>query len=628
VGLRVEVEDHNTILEAARAILISDTNTLNAPCGGKGLCGRCKIRVPSGLVSPPSDAEMRTLSPEDLQAGFRLACQTEVLSSLRVEIPAASLAGRQDLQIEGVEVATDVQPAVKRYNISVRPSSLSHPRSVWAQVLDELETQHRIKGASVDLSLLRNAMPVVSSEQTTTVALCDTKVINAYFSNPAPKPLGLAVDLGTTKIAAFLVDLESGSTLASEAAMNPQIPYGEDVMSRITYCSTDRDHRERMAELVRSCIRDLLDKLVSRIRADPQQVEDSVIVGNTAMHHLFLELPVKQLAGSPYIPAVTSPLQVDARSMGLLMAPGAGIYFPPCIAGFVGGDHVAMILGSRIHETYAPTLGIDIGTNTEIVISTPTRLISCSCASGPAFEGAHVKHGMRAVQGAISEVNWVTEENRFSYRTIGDCRPLGLCGSGIVDAIAGLVKAGILDFRGLLDRHHPDVRTDGDGKNPEYVIVRKDQSGTGEDITITQKDVVAIQLAKAAIRSGTELLLSAAGLTKDDLDKIIIAGAFGTHLNLESALSIGLLPSIPLDKFESVGNAAGTGARLALISRSEREMAERIAEATQYLELTAVPQFSSTFARALSFSVAPATSRSSAEKSGSKNNSVYSKEDG
>ncbi len=602
VGLRIEVEENKSILDAARTILISETNTLNAPCGGKGLCGRCKIRIISGSVSLPSRAETGTLSPDELHTGFRLACQAEILGPVRIQIPAESLSGRQNLQVEGVDIETSVAPAIRRYSVNVTRSTISHPRSVWMQVVDELYTQHGIEGATIDLSLLRSEMPVVRADQVMTVTVRDREIINASYSCPAPKSLGLAVDLGTTKIAGYLVDLESGQTLASEAAMNPQIPYGEDVMSRITYSSAGRDHCERMALLVRSCIRELSQTLVARIGADVRQVEDAVVVGNTAMHHLFLELPARQLAGSPYIPAAPFPMQVSAQALGLTMAPGAAVYFPGAIAGFVGSDHVAMILGSRIHQTDAPTLGIDIGTNTEIVLSTPTQLICCSCASGPAFEGAHVKHGMRAIEGAISEVKWIAAEGRLSYRTIGDAQPLGLCGSGVVDAIAELLKVGVIDFMGILDRDHPGVRVDGERKNAEYVIVPKNQSGTGEDITITQRDVVAIQLAKAAIRSGTELLLSATGLVKDDLAKVIIAGAFGSHLNLESALSIGLLPAVAKDRFENVGNAAGTGARLTLISRSEREMTERIARATRYLELTAEPDFSRTFARALRFS--------------------------
>ncbi len=235
-----------------------------------------------------------------------------------------------------------------------------------------------------------------------------------------------------------------------------------------------------------------------------------------------------------------------------------------------------MILASRIHSTDSPTLGIDIGTNTEIVLSTPTELISCSCASGPAFEGAHIRHGMRAVEGAISEIKWASGRDRLTYATIGDARPLGLCGSGVVDAIAELVRAGIIDDKGLMDREHPGVRLDAEEKNPEFLIVPRGESGTGHEIVITQKDVVAIQLAKAAIRTGMELLLSAAGLNKEDIAQVVVAGAFGSHINIESAITIGMLQDIPAERFHSVGNAAGTGERLALISLSERKMAERI----------------------------------------------------
>jgi len=266
---------------------------------------------------------------------------------------------------------------------------------------------------------------------------------------------------------------------------------------------------------------------------------------------------------------------------------------------------VAMILASRIHTTDSPTLGIDIGTNTEIVLSTPAELISCSCASGPAFEGAHIRHGMRAVDGAISEVKWTPDMNRLTYTTIGGALPLGLCGSGIVDAIAELLRAGIINGMGILDRDHPGVRTGKDGKDPEIPIVPKEESGIDHEIVITQNDVVAIQLAKAAIRAGMEILLSVAGLKKEDIERVHIAGAFGSHINVASAVAIGLLPDLPAERFHSVGNAAGTGARLALISMAERKMAERIAEMTHYVELTAEPLFAGTFARELKFARRP-----------------------
>lgn len=601
IGRRVEAEAGRSILEAARRIVISENSALNAPCGGKGLCGRCAVRLIDGRVSPPSRAETGVLSAAQLAAGFRLACQCVVEGPLRVEIPAESLTGRQELQTEGIKVAAAPAPVLQRLEVRLAPSSLARPFCLWQQALAALENDHGIPGASVDLDLLRATEPAVSHARVLTVSLRGSEVINAFPTSPAPAPLGLAVDLGTTKIAGFLVDLESGATLAAAAAMNPQIPYGEDVMSRLAHCDAQPGNGERLAQLARRCIAGLLRRLLAKRGAESRQVEEAVIVGNTAMHHLLLGLPVGQLARSPFLPAIAAPLEIKARELSLPMAPGARVYCAPCVAGFVGGDHVAMILGSRMHSTTAPTLGIDIGTNTEIVLATPGELISCSCASGPAFEGAHIQHGMRAVDGAISAAAWNEADKRLTWRTIGAAPPLGLCGSGVIDAIAELIQAGVINTLGIIDPRHPAVRPAEAGQGVEILVVPRAESGIGRDITLSQADVGAIQLAKAAIRSGIELLLAAAGLTAQDLAGVRIAGAFGSSLDVQRAIHIGLVPALPPQRFHNVGNAAGSGARLALISRVERTMAERIARATRYLELTSEAAFHATFARCLTF---------------------------
>lgn len=600
IGRRIQANEHKTILEAARMVIISDVDTVKAPCGGKGLCGQCKIRIIHGTISPPTDREQEVLSSEELADGYRLACQARALTSLDVEIPPESLSGRQELQLDGPDFAVAVDPIVRRYSIEVTPSTLAHPLSALQQAVLELEKRHGMEGLTVDIDAVRDQPALVTEPHVLTVTVNDHRIVNAFHSYPPPKPLGLAVDLGTTKIAGFLVDLESGVTVASKAITNPQIPYGEDVVSRLTYCMEREENRDRLALLVRDCIDQLLLKLVSRIGAHVHHVEHAVIVGNTAMHHLFLKLPVEQLGKSPYCPSAACAMEGKARDMGIHMAPGADVYFVPLIAGFVGSDHVAMILGSRIFQRDAVTLGIDVGTNTEIVLATRNELMSCSCASGPAFEGGHVQHGMRAVDGAISEVT-LNNAGSVSYKTIGSAPPLGLCGSGVVDAVAELVRTGIVNRIGVMDRNHPNVRVPAQGNNVEYVIAEAAESGTGHAITVTQKDVVAIQLAKAAIRTGTELLLSANGITPDAVERVVFAGAFGTRVNLKSALAIGLAPALPRDRFRHVGNAAGTGARLALLSRSERKLAETIAQQTRYMELTAVPEFADTFAHALQF---------------------------
>ncbi|AFM28077.1 ASKHA domain-containing protein [Desulfomonile tiedjei] len=601
IGRRVDVQEHMTVLDAARLIVFQDQKIMTAPCGGRGQCGRCRIRLLEGTVNEPTESETKLLSADELNQGVRLACQTEVLGPVKIEIPPESLVGKQNLQLEGLDYEIEVEPASRRYVISTEAPAIHHPVSTWQQIVRELESEHNVENPTIDMELLRQEIPKEHGRQLTTVTLQDREIINRFDVFPAPRSLGLAVDLGTTKIAAFLVDLESGDTIGSEARMNPQIAYGEDLMSRLAYCRESASQSRQMQALVVDSLNKLLANLLSKTGAGIQQVEHAVIVGNSAMHHILVGLPVHALARSPYVPAATLPIEVKSRSLGLNLATGASVYFAPLIAGFVGGDHVAMIAASRIFECEGVTLGLDIGTNTEIVLAVEGRLTSCSCASGPAFEGAHIHHGMRAVEGAVSSTTWSEEEQKLHYRTIADAPALGLCGSGVIDAVASLAEARIVNHMGLFDRSRSEVRIDEKTGHPEYVIVPEEKSGTGHDITLTQKDIVAIQLAKAAISTGTRLLLSEAGLNKDDVDKIIIAGAFGSNINVESAVFLGLLPNVPLERFQNVGNAAGTGARLMLLSTRERQVAEKIAKTVGYLELAAHPKFSQTFAKALEF---------------------------
>jgi uncharacterized 2Fe-2S/4Fe-4S cluster protein (DUF4445 family) len=407
---------------------------------------------------------------------------------------------------------------------------------------------------------------------------------------PGTKWLGLAVDIGTTKIAGYLVDLESGKTLASKGLMNPQISYGEDVISRIVAASKSAENAIKLQSLLVDALSQLATDLCAEIKADPTQIVDAVVVGNTAIHHLFLRLPVKQLGLAPYIPAMRSSIDVKARELGLKIARGAYVHLLPNVAGYVGADHVAMLLATRMSDAKKTTLAIDIGTNTEICLNHRGRMTSVSCASGPAFEGAHIKFGMRAAPGAIEHVRLANDH--LEIQTIGGETPVGICGSGLLDVVAQLRLNNILDRGGRMSSH-PLVRSNNGSS--EFVLAER----TGQDaITISQKDVRELQLAKAAIRLGIQALVIAEGLTENDIEEVIIAGAFGTFIDVKSAITIGMLPSLPLERFEQVGNAAGTGARLALISQTERASAQQIAERDGYIELAAVPNFNRKFAEA------------------------------
>ncbi|RPI81395.1 MAG: DUF4445 domain-containing protein [Chloroflexi bacterium] len=431
---------------------------------------------------------------------------------------------------------------------------------------------------------------------------CTTVIRNNEVTAILPKgtlPLGLAVDVGTTKVAAYLINMDDGSVLTRQGAMNPQVAYGEDVISRIHYAN----HTSGGAKILQSTLIDTLNRLVEEMCAStgnsPGSVVEAVIAGNTAMHHLVAGLPVKQLGFSPYVPAVNESLEVECARIGLKLASGAKVFLPPNIAGFVGADHVAMLLSTGAAESSKNVIALDIGTNTEISLVTKGQITCCSCASGPAFEGAHIKDGMRAAPGAVERV-WIAGED-IRVRTIDDAKPVGICGSGILDAVAELLGAGALDSNGSFRPGHPLVRA-VDGKR-EALLVPAGSSGSGQDITVTRKDINEIQLAKGAIRAGIDVLLEDAGLSADSIDEFIVAGAFGTYLDISSAIKIGMFPSLPLSRFQQVGNAAGAGAVQMLVSKRQREKAASLAVKLNYIELTTNKDFRDIFFRGLLFSI-------------------------
>jgi uncharacterized 2Fe-2S/4Fe-4S cluster protein (DUF4445 family) len=404
----------------------------------------------------------------------------------------------------------------------------------------------------------------------------------------------LAIDLGTTKIAGYLLDLSTGQVLASKGAMNPQIAYGEDVISRITLATGSIKEAGRLRKLAVIAVNQLARDLCAEVGVKAQDIVEAVVVGNTAMHHLLLGLPVEQLALSPYVPAVKGALDIKARDIGLKVSPGGYVHLLPNIAGFVGADHVAMLLATKISQKKGVVLALDIGTNTEVCLSCDSNMTSVSCASGPAFEGAHIKHGMRAADGAIEHMQIVGD--RVNYQTIGGTPPVGICGSGIIDAMAELYLNRVLGDNGRMAADHQRVRT-RQGEL-EFVLVSEEENSGGFAITITQKDIRELQLAKGAIRTGIQVLLDANSRSEEEIKEVIIAGAFGSYIDVASAVTIGMLPSLPLNRFKQVGNAAGTGAKMALISKDARGEAQDIAERVKYIELAATSQFTLTFAQA------------------------------
>lgn len=593
IGRRQTCAIGETVLDVARRAGIAITSL----CGGAGVCGRCQVRVLEGEVSPATAREREVLGDDAVGRGERLACETRVLGDLWVHVAAESLSGAQRLELDGRETAVAPVPPVRAYSVRVPAPSLEDPRADATRLAMALVEQHGVGEATIDIAALRE-LPTSLRDQ----GWCGSAYVRRIgdsaevvrFASQEGAPLGLAVDMGTTKIAAHLVDLSSARVLAIDGRMNPQIALGEDVMSRIAQAMSAPERARELQEMARDSVNGLASDLCQRVGRRAEDIAEVVVVGNTAMHHLFLGLPVAQLGTAPYVPVQCDALDVKARDLGLWFAPGAYVHVLPNIAGFVGADHVAMLLATRIDERPGVVLGLDIGTNTELVLKTRDRLITCSTASGPAFEGAHIRDGMRATSGAIERVR--VKGSEVFWQTVDGAAPLGLCGSGVLDVVAELLATGVLNSRGRMGSH-ARVR-DGQG-GPEFVVVSAADTGHGRDIAITRRDIGAIQLAKGAIRAGIDLLMAEAGVTADDVDQVVLAGAFGTYLSVASVIAIGLLPRVPIDKVEQVGNAAAVGARLALVSLAERERAQRIAKMADYLELTAVPTFAEAFARAM-----------------------------
>lgn len=589
LGRRVEVQAGSSLLEAARQASVG----LVSLCGGSGSCESCIVRVISGDVSEATALEHDVLDPETLAAGFRQSCQTRVYGDVRVDIPHESLGTSQRLQLEAHTPGAQPDPLVLALDITLDPANLQDLQSDSARLRRAL-ARNRIPNAVLRPPLLRDLSDRIRTlNWSMRLAVRGSDIVGIL--PPGSALLGLAADIGTTKLAAYLLDLQSGSVLSKAGAMNPQVSYGEDIINRIAYATTHEDGRATLQSAAIDALNDMIEQCCSEAGVQREQIVDAVVVGNTAMHHLFAGLSVRQLGIAPFVPSVSEALDIEASHLGLSIAPGAYVHLPPNIAGYVGADHVAMLLACEASNTRKNVLALDIGTNTEITLATAGRLLSCSCASGPAFEGAHIRDGMRAAPGAIERVQ--IEEAEIRLQTVGDQPAIGICGSGILDAVAQLLDAGALDRTGRLSANHPLVRR-GD-KLDEVILLNASQSGNARDIAVTRKDINEIQLAKAAIRAGQEVLLRAADLDQDDIEEIIIAGAFGTYLDVRSAIRIGMLPKLPLSRFHQVGNAAGAGAMQILISAQRRHLASQLVERIEYVELTTHPDFKQSYTKAL-----------------------------
>jgi uncharacterized 2Fe-2S/4Fe-4S cluster protein (DUF4445 family) len=590
LGIRLISEEPLTLLEAARQAGIQ----LRSECGGKGTCGKCRIQILAGEFEPPNPFDLKHLTLAQISNHIRQACHTVAHGDARLFIPSESLLQDQVLQTEGNRKEFNPEPAIKVTKIKISPPSLHDLTADLQRVQASLETRG-IPNLRTSLSAIREISRQLRQSNWDVNLVHSLDEILTAFPPDDFIPLGLAVDVGSTKLACYLMDLFSGKTLAAKGIINPQIIFGEDIMSRLSAVLENPENAQSMQREVINAINHATAEMCATLGLAHESITDVCLVGNTAMHHLFLGLPTQALAMSPFIPALTSPLYPHTRSLGLNSMPGARTYAPPVIAGFVGSDHVAFLLASGFGDDQRIRLGIDIGTNTEIALQKGGRIVSVSTASGPAFEGAHIQYGMRAAPGAIEHVT-IDEHNRPHCQVIGNQLALGMCGSGILDAVAELRRSHLMNDHGRLLKDSPAVVTNTEGL-PKFILI---PAGADQrEIGISQKDIDQILLAKGAIRAGIDILLDYLKLKPEQIEDVVIAGAFGSYMNPEHAILIGMLPSLESNRIHAVGNAAGMGACMQLVSTRMRAKALVLAQKIEYLELTIYPNFSMFFAQGI-----------------------------
>lgn len=579
-GLGVRFDHHDaavvarpgeSVLELARRHGIA----IAAVCGGRGICKSCIVRFTRGPVPEPSEADRHFFSADKLARGWRRACQCAPLAECRVRVPARARAEAVRALADAGDIWVEPDPAVVLVDVDLATPSLADNRADAERLLAAIEAEAPGAARGLDIGVARLLPDLARANDWRLRAVLRAGEVIAALPRAA-KPLGLAVDLGTTNIALMLVDLVTGNTLAARGLDNPQKIHGGDVISRLTAARRDPAAREEMRRLVVGSINRGAADLCAARGVTPDAIVDVALAGNTAMHHIFAGLPTDQLGLSPFTAAARALADARARDLDLAVAPGALVHLMPNIAGFVGGDHTAMLLGIRADQEKRTVIAIDIGTNTEISLIHEGRVSCLSCPSGPALEGGNISHGMRAADGAIDKI--AVRAGRVVVTTIGAAPPAGLCGSAVLDALAAFAGAGAVSRRGQIDAASPFVRAE-DG-HPALMIAE----GEDHPITFTQQDVRNVQLAKGAIRAGIEVLLADAGLVADDLDRIVIAGAFGLYIDIDSAVAIGMVPDLPRERFEQIGNAAGMGAKLALVSKALREAGQRLAALSRYIE--------------------------------------------
>ena len=617
-GRRGRFAKNTTVLEAARELGVD----LDSVCGGRGICGRCQIELSEGSfakhgiesrhdhLSSFSRIEADYAREQSLPDNRRLGCSSRLLGDVVIDVPPDSQVHRQVVRKRAEVHDMDINPLVRLCFIEVTEPNMQDPSGDLRRVREAIEFEWGLTDLVIDLTVVEELQTILRlGEWKVTVAVFDGHEVIAIWPGFKDRVMGLAVDVGSTTIAAHICDLASGNVLASSGMMNPQIRFGEDLMSRVSYVMMHPDGVVQMADAVRSAICTLVEQVCLEAEVDAHDILDSTFVGNPVMHHLLLGLSPVELGVAPFALATDESVRLRASELDLSFHPGARAYTLPCIAGHVGADAAAMVLSEAPYLRDEVTLLVDVGTNAEIILGNRSRLLAASSPTGPAFEGAQISCGQRAAPGAIERVriNSETLEPRFKVigselwsdeigfeKSIANIGVTGICGSGIIEAVAEMFLVGLVQTNGVIDGNFASrsSRVVADARTWAYVLHRGDR-----EIRVTQNDIRAIQLAKAALYAGIQLLMEHLGVS--GVDRIRLAGAFGAHIDVKYAMVLGLIPDCNLEHVTAAGNAAGTGARIALLDRNARQEIEREVRRIEKIETAIEPRFQEHFVAAM-----------------------------
>ncbi|MBX3065332.1 MAG: DUF4445 domain-containing protein, partial [Anaerolineae bacterium] len=617
-GRQGSVEDNTTILEAARALGVG----IESICGGRQTCAKCRVNIAEGqfakygVASSAANAselepvEQRYRDERAIRSDERLACIACVRGDMVINVPPEAQAQKQVVRKSASQRTIVIDPAVRQVYVEVEPAQIGDRRADLERLQAALRDQWQLDNVSIDAKLIPTLGKVLrAGEWKATVTLWQDREVIRLRAGYAEGIVGLAVDLGTTTIAGYLCDLRTGGVLATETQMNPQIAYGEDLMSRVSYGMMNSDGVDRLHRAAIKALNEVATGAARQANLRAEDIVDLVVVGNPIMMHLLLGIDPVELGGAPFALTVRDPLDIKARELGIRVNQSAYIHVLPMQAGHVGADATAVALAEAPHSAEKLTLVVDIGTNAEILLGDRRGVYSASSPTGPAFEGAQILHGQRAAPGAIERVRIDPQTLEARFKVIGHerwsdaLRPdqlhaTGICGSGIIEVIAEMFLSGIIGGDGrfvVREQPHPRIQISDGGRRMAYVLATADQTATGAPIVVTQEDVRAIQLAKAALYAGIDLLRqhyrADRGENEGEIQRILLAGAFGAYIDPKYAMILGLIPDAALDQVFAVGNAAGDGARIALLNRQQRLEALTLARAINYIETATDPNF-------------------------------------